>query len=74
MEILKDINFVQALIVALLGYVAWTFRTALADFKASISDLYEKYNSTETRLTRVETIHDIKGCDVSERRKGALRD
>jgi Ca2+-dependent lipid-binding protein len=71
MEILKDINFVQALIVALLGYVAWTFRMALADFRNSIRDLYEKYNHAETRLTRVETVHNIKGCDsTTDRRDG----
>ena len=63
MEILKDIPFVQAVITVLLLYVAWTFRTALAEFKSSIKDLYEKYGHHDTRLTRVETVHDVKGCD-----------
>lgn len=69
MEILKDINFVQALITVLLLYVAWTFRQALGDFKASIKDLYEKYDGANTRLTRVETVHDIKGCDSVRQEK-----
>lgn len=70
MEILKDINFVQALIAVLLVYVAWTFRQALADFKGSIKDLYEKYNDVGTRVARVETIHSIKGCDIAQAKKG----
>ena len=63
MDILKDLNFVQALITVLLAYVAWTFRQALAKFEASIEELYEKYGEAHNRLTRVETVHDIKGCD-----------
>ncbi|MBU2539159.1 MAG: hypothetical protein KKH22_12055 [Proteobacteria bacterium] len=63
MEILKDINFVQALIAALLLYVGWTLRRALNKFEGSIKDLYEKYGAANARLTRVETVHDIKGCD-----------
>jgi hypothetical protein len=69
MDILKDINFVQVIITALLAYVAWTFRMALHDFRQSIKDLYEKYNHAETRLTRVETIHTIKGCDTIKDRR-----
>jgi len=63
MEILKDINFVQWLLGALLVYVAWTFRRAINGFEASIKDLYEKYGEHGTRITRVETVHEIKGCD-----------
>lgn len=64
MEILKDVNFVQALITALLLYVAWTFRRAVNGFESSIKDLHEKHGNHETRLTRVETVHNIKGCDT----------
>ncbi len=68
MEILKDITFVQVLLGALLGYVAWTLRRALSSFESSIKDLYEKYGDASARLTRVETVHSVKGCDNSETR------
>ncbi|MFA6135472.1 MAG: hypothetical protein WC869_15780 [Phycisphaerae bacterium] len=64
MDILKDINFVQWLIGILMAYAVWTFRRALTGFEQSIKDLYEKYGKTDTRLTRVETVHNIKGCDT----------
>lgn len=68
MEILKDVNFVQALITTLLVYVAWTFRRAVTGFESSIKDLHDKHGDHETRLTRVETVHDLKGCDTVGKR------
>jgi hypothetical protein len=64
MEILKDVSFVQALITVLLIYVAWTFRRTVSGFESSIKDLYEKYDGHSTRITRVETVHNLKGCDT----------
>lgn len=66
---MKDISFVQALITVLLAYVGWTLREALKSFKGSIKDLYEKYGTVDIRLTRVETVHDLKGCDNVSNKK-----
>ncbi len=69
MEILKDSVLVQALITILLAYVAWTWRRALSKFETSITDLYEKYGNHDSRIARVETVHDLKGCDTTARGK-----
>lgn len=68
-KIFNDSIVLQALITALMAYVAWTWRRALQKFETSITDLYEKYGGHDTRITRVETVHDLKGCDTVDRRK-----
>jgi Ca2+-dependent lipid-binding protein len=71
MEILKDLNFVQWLLTVLFTALVWNFQRAVSRFDSSVKDLYEKYGGHDTRLSRVETVHDLKGCDTVEKRRKA---
>lgn len=68
MQLLKDVNLdlIQWILGTLLVYVGFTVRRAINGFETSIKDLYKKYDHVDGRVARVETVHEIKGCDSPE--------
>jgi|GEM_PF-4408683 len=74
MEILKDTGLVQWLLGLALAYVIWTFQRSLKKFDEgqlaaakTFQELFESVRALDRRMLRVETVHDVKGCNKETR-------
>lgn len=74
MSILQDMALVQWLLALALAYVVWTFQRSLKKFDEgqaaaakTFQELFESVRSLDRRMVRVETVHDIKGCNKETR-------
>lgn len=63
------LGVIAVLLAGLLGVlldVRKTVKTSNDKFEATSKDLYEKHNALDKRMVHVETVHDIRGCDLPQ--------
>ncbi len=65
----EHVDLMNVLLVAAIGYMVWSFKSGLNDFKLTIKDLYAKYDGLSKELNILQGEHNAMSCQVRKAAK-----
>ncbi len=66
----EHVDLLNVLLVVAIGYMVWSFKAGLNDFKVTIKDLYAKYDGLSRELNILQGEHNAMTC---QSRKAAVK-